>query len=604
MRRRISALLLGVPLVAGIVASPLPPAVAWVWAAQPGAASPQLAAGGPTLRQMIGQKLMVAMRGTRPGPGLLDRIRRGEVGGVILFSANIRSPAQLARLTRTLRRAARTGGRPPLLIATDQEGGLVKRVGWAPPSLSPPRMGALGSPAAARSQGKGTGRMLSCAGINHDLAPVADVPRSTASFMFQQGRTWSFDASVTTMLSNAFAGGLLANGVLPTLKHFPGIGLAARNTDTNVVTISASRRALAPGLRAYRRGIADRLPLVMLSNAAYSAYDPSGAAAGWSRAISLGLLRGNLGFRGISITDSLSGTAGARGIAASVLAVRAARAGTDMILLTGSARESNATFSRLLSAARDGRIPLSRLRASHHRILATKARITPPPADATNPTVNAPVSALVAGGRLGAGTAPVRTTWSATDGCRIALYSLRRQRGGGRWAGQTLPSGLATSVVQPLPVAATFRYGARATDGAGNTSGWAAGKPFVVRRAQESDGGVVYQKRWFTASSGAASGGRVAYSNVAGARVTFSFTGSSVAWVARRGPHLGAAAVSIDGRQPRRINLHAPIRRHRAIVFARRWASQGQHTLTIVNLATDGHPRIDVDAFLRLVRKV
>jgi hypothetical protein len=263
MRRRISALLLGVPLVAGIVASPLPPAVAWVWAAQPGAASPQLAAGGPTLRQMIGQKLMVAMRGTRPGPGLLDRIRRGEVGGVILFSANIRSPAQLARLTRTLRRAARTGGRPPLLIATDQEGGLVKRVGWAPPSLSPPRMGALGSPAAARSQGKGTGRMLSCAGINHDLAPVADVPRSTASFMFQQGRTWSFDASVTTMLSNAFAGGLLANGVLPTLKHFPGIGLAARNTDTNVVTISASRRALAPGLRAYRRGIADRLPLIM-----------------------------------------------------------------------------------------------------------------------------------------------------------------------------------------------------------------------------------------------------------------------------------------------------------------------------------------------------
>jgi hypothetical protein len=275
-----------------------------------------------------------------------------------------------------------------------------------------------------------------------------------------------------------------------------------------------------------------------------------------------------------------------------------------MILLTGSERESNATFNSLLNAARDGRIPLSRLRASHRRILDAKARITPPPADATVPAVDAPISALVAGGSLGVSTAPVRTTWSATDGCRIARNGLRRQRGGGAWAGQTLPSSPATSVVQSLPIAATFRYGARATDGAGNTSGWAAGKPFVVRRAQESDGGVVYQKRWFTASSGAASGGRVAYSNVAGARVTFSFTGSSVAWVARRGPHLGAAAVSIDGRQPRRINLHAPIRRHRAIVFARRWASQGQHTLTIVNLATDGHPRIDVDAFLRLVRKV
>jgi beta-N-acetylhexosaminidase len=570
-----------------------------------GASLPRpVAAAAPTLRQVVGQKLMVPMRGTLPGADLLGRIRRGEVGGVILFAANIRSAPQLARLTRMLRQAAASGGRPPLLIATDQEGGAVKRVSWAPPTLTPPRMGALRSTTIARSQGKGTARVLSCAGINQDLAPVADVPRSIASFMYQQGRTWSFDASVTTSMANAFATGLRGNGVLPTMKHFPGIGLAARDTDTNVVSISARRAALAPGLRLYRRAIADHVAVIMLSNAAYPAYDRSGAAAGWSRPIGQGLLRTTLGFTGISITDSLSGTAAARGVAPSMLAVRAARAGTDMILLTGRETENRAAFKSLLAAARDGRIPPSRLRASYDRILATKARMSQPVADDTDPVVKAPVSSLVAGGVLGASTTPVRTSWSATDACHIAGHGLRRQREAGAWGLQRLPSGLARAVVQALPLNATFRYGARATDGAGNVSGWTAGAPFVARRTQQSGLGTTYHGRWQTDAIGSASGGSVAFSSVAGARATFHFTGSSVAWVASRGPHLGSAAVSIDGNPPRTINLHAASPRHRAIVFARQWAGNGEHTLTITNLGTARHARIEVDAFIRLVKEV
>jgi hypothetical protein len=465
-------------------------------------------------------------------------------------------------------------------------------------------MGARGSTTTARAQGRSTARVLGCAGINHDLAPVADVPRSTASFMYQQGRTWSFDASVTTSMAAAFSTGLLANRVLPTMKHFPGIGLAARDTDTNVVTIAAPRSALAPGLRPYRRAVADEVPMIMLSNAAYPAFDGSGAAAGWSRPISLGLLRGQLGFTGISITDSLSGTAAARGVAASALAVRAARAGTDMVLLSGRELESKATFNSLLNAARDGRIPFSRLRASYGRILAAKARITAPPGDSTEPAVHAPASGLVAGGTLGASSTSVRTTWSASDACHIAGYGLRRQRGAGAWAAQRLPGGLATAVVQALPLNATFRYGARATDGAGNVSGWAGGAPFIARRTQQSGPGTTYQGRWQTDAIGSASGGSLAFSSVAGARMTFHFTGSSVAWVASRGPHLGSARIAIDGNQPRTINLHAAASRHRAIVFARRWAGNGEHTLTITNLGTAGHARIEVDAFIRLVKQV
>jgi beta-N-acetylhexosaminidase len=326
----------------------------------------------PTLAQLVGEKLVVSMRGTTPSADLLGRIRRGEIGGVILFGSNITTENALVALTTKLRQAAAAGGQPPLLIATDQEGGTVKRIPWAPPTLSPPEMGRIGLASTAHHQGVTTGAALLADGIDCDLAPVADVPGSTASFMYLQGRTWSFDATTTATLSRAFATGLDSMGVVPAMKHFPGIGLATLNTDSNVVTVRASRLGLAAGLLPYRAAIARHLPMIMLSNATYPAYDPANAA-GWSRAIVKELLRDDLGFDGVTITDSLSGTAAARGVPASQLAVRAAIAGTDMILLTGSEASTKAAYDLLLARANDGSIPRATLDASYDRILALKA---------------------------------------------------------------------------------------------------------------------------------------------------------------------------------------------------------------------------------------
>lgn len=320
---------------------------------------------------MIGQKLVVAMDGTRPSESLLRRVRRGKVAGVILFSHNFGSAARLRAITRALRRAAADRGQPRLLIAVDQEGGPVKRISWIPPRLSPRRMGELGSSETARRQGRRTGAALRDLGINTNLAPVADVPASAASFMYQQGRTWSFGARKTARLANAFAVGLGDGHALATMKHFPGLGYARRNTDVYVVRIAATRRRLAPGLEPYRRTVASQVPLVMLSNAVYRAYDRR-HAAGWSRAIVSALLRGELGFEGVTITDSLDGTAGARGVPTDRLAIRAAKAGTDLILLTGSEAASRSVYRSLLDAASDGRIGRARLLASHQRIVALK----------------------------------------------------------------------------------------------------------------------------------------------------------------------------------------------------------------------------------------
>jgi beta-N-acetylhexosaminidase len=377
MRRRASILLLVlVSLIAGVRADgqAFPVAGAVPIAINPVLRWPPLPEPVPTLEQMVGQKLVVTMAGTNPSRALLGMVRRGEVGGVVLVQRNIRTPAALARLTERLQRAAEQGDQPPLLIATDQEGGSVRRVPWAPPTLTVPEMGSSGSVRRARAQGARTGAALRRVGVNVALAPVADIPRSAASFMLQQGRTFSFDAGRTARLADAFAAGLRSRGVLATLKHFPGIGLATANTDRFVEIIPASRAALSRDLRPYRLAIRHDIPLIMLSNATYPAYDRRNGA-GWSRAIVDDLLRRDLGYRGATITDSLNGTANARGTTVRELAVRAARAGTDLILVTGSERYSRYLFGALLAAARRGDIPVARLRASYDRILGLKQRL-------------------------------------------------------------------------------------------------------------------------------------------------------------------------------------------------------------------------------------
>src|SRR6185503_15473165 len=285
-------------------------------------------AAEPTLAQLVGQKLVVSMTGRTPSASLLARARRGDIGGVLVHRFNFSSSAQLRAITVALQRAAASGGRPPLLIAVDQEGGSVKTIPWLPPARSP---GRVRSTADARSDGRSTGAALLDLGVNTDFAPVADVPVSTGSEVYRQGRTWSFNAKTTARLAGAFALGLGDAHALATMKHFPGLGLATADTDHAVVRITAPAARLEPGLVPYR---GTHVPLVMLSNAIYNAYDRINAA-GWSRAIATKLLRRELGFQGVTITDSLDGAANARRIAPNGLAIAAANAGTDLILLTG-----------------------------------------------------------------------------------------------------------------------------------------------------------------------------------------------------------------------------------------------------------------------------
>ncbi len=332
------------------------------------------AAPAPTPAQLIGQKLVVRMDGRTLSKSLLTRARLGQIGGVIVHGFNFDTAAQLRAITGPLQQAAAAGGQPPLLIAVDQEGGSVKTVQWAPPTLSPPQLGALNSETAAQEQGRRTGAALLRLGVNTDFAPVADVPATTRSFLYRQGRTWSFGWHPTARLSGRFAIGLGQAGAVASAKHFPGLGIATANTDEAVVAITASKAALAPGLKPFKTAIADGVPMIMLSNAIYTAYDRRNAA-GWSRAIGITLLRGQLGYRGVTITDSLDGTSHARHVTALSLALRAAKAGTDMLLLTGGEAGTRGAYYGLVAAARDGELDRAQLVASCRRIIALKERL-------------------------------------------------------------------------------------------------------------------------------------------------------------------------------------------------------------------------------------
>jgi beta-N-acetylhexosaminidase len=357
------------PTTAAVSAAPTAsPTPAPTLAAPPTEPPPVL----PPIEQLIGQRLVITLDSATPSASVLDRIRRGEVGGVILFGSHTASAVSLAALTAKLHNAAADGGQPPLLVMTDQEGGIVRRLGWAPPVVSAWEMGRTLDADGVRALGRDTGEALAAVGIDSNLAPVADVPVSKSVFIYADRRVFSFDAAVVANLSVAFASGLLEAGILPSMKHFPGIGRAIRNTDLHVAAVGASRAAMEADLAPYRAAIAAGVPMIMLSNAVYAAWDAKNAA-GWSPTIINGLLRDELGFAGVTITDSLDGAATSRNVSERSLALRAAQAGADFLLLTGSEKATAGSYALLLAAARDGRLPTDSLLASYERILALKA---------------------------------------------------------------------------------------------------------------------------------------------------------------------------------------------------------------------------------------
>jgi len=335
----------------------------------PLAAQPSAGLGANTL---AGQRTVVGFPGTSIPRAVRRGIGNGRIGGVILFEDNIPSRSSVRSLTgrlQSIRRPERL--RPyPLLIMTDQEGGLVKRLSGAP-TTSAAGIARRG-PAFARRQGRLTGRNLRNVGINVNLAPVIDVARPGGNIAATDR---GFGSTVRGVVRTAipFSVALEANGAAAAAKHFPGLGSVRLNTDDAVQRVRLSKAALRKVDEAtYRPFIRSGGDMVMVGTAIYPAF--SGKPAAFERKIVTGELRRRLGFRGVTITDAL-GTVAARAFGGPrKLTPAAARAGMDLMLFTDYDEALKGQDS-MADRIRSEKLDPAAFRNSVNRILRLRARL-------------------------------------------------------------------------------------------------------------------------------------------------------------------------------------------------------------------------------------
>lgn len=222
--------------------------------------------------------------------------------------------------------------------------------------------------------------------------------------------------------------------------------------------------------------------------------------------------------------------------------------------------------------------------------------------DRTAPIATGPRVSLRSGVDLASASTrppiPARVTWTATDagGAGVKRYELRRSIDGGAFT--TLASGLTGTAADTLVFPGhSYRYQVRATDAVGNVGAWVAGATVRVYLPQQTYSGLSWAGSWATMTDPVMSGGSARRASAAGARVSYSFTGRAIAWVATLGPSRGQAKVYIDGVLVATVDCYASTTRVRHIAFAKTWASSGSHTIRIVVVGTGGRPQVDVDAF-------
>ena len=332
--------------------------------------------GPGSARAAAGQRVVVRME-SRAEPGLLRQARKGEIGGVILFPDPEIERQRLAAELDRLQAAARRGGNPPLLVTIDQEGGIVERIPALPPRQAPAAIALHDDLAAARREGRDTGSALAKVGISVNLAPVLDVPASPEQFMAP--RAFGSTPEQVSRLGLAFAAAQDRAGVAATAKHFPGLGRARENTDFAPSAIDAGRSRLEADLVPFRDAVEAGVRLVMVSSASYPALDSRLPAVFEPRIVD-GLLRDELGFAGVVVSDDLLAPAITSRRSRHEAALAATRAGVDLLLYAQAPAPGVAR--RLAAQAARGRLDDETLRASCERVLALKESLAEPPHDA------------------------------------------------------------------------------------------------------------------------------------------------------------------------------------------------------------------------------
>ncbi|HLL49090.1 MAG TPA: beta-N-acetylhexosaminidase [Thermomicrobiales bacterium] len=338
------------------------------------------------LEVKIGQMILAGVQDETVGDDSRHIINELHIANIILMGRNFDSPDQVLRLTQDLQELAMDANGVPLLIGTDQEGGLVQRANYyAGFTPMPPAefVGAAQDSLLVKEYGRMVGEELHAVGINIDFAPVLDVnDNPTNPVIGALGRSFAATPELVEESALPFIVGLHSAGGIATGKHFPGHGSTTADSHNALPFVDKDRAALdAVDIAPFRVAVETGIDAIMPAHVVYPALDPSQLPATLSEPILTGLLRGELGFTGVIVTDDL-GMEGVMQIAPpEESGVRAILAGADLLtcvrMKTAGACQPKMIeqlHEGLMSAASDGRLPMERIDESVRRILALKTK--------------------------------------------------------------------------------------------------------------------------------------------------------------------------------------------------------------------------------------
>ncbi len=330
-----------------------------------------------SLEQRIGQMFMVTLHGSVLPEVSRDFIQKWQPGIVVLFTSNTGTPEAITRLTNEYQQAMQDVGAVPLLIAIDQEGGVVQRLSEGFTQLPAPPIIAASPPEIAQSVGRMVAEELQAVGINMNLAPVADLDTYRDNPIIRL-RTFGNDPQIAGEGVGNYVRGLQEQGVIGTLKHFPGHGETREDSHGELPVIRLDRERLeSTEFEPFRLGIEAGVEAVLVSHIWFPALESEpNIPSSLSPAVVTGVLRDEMGFDGLVLTDAIDMGAVDLNFTYDVAVKRAINAGVDIISAGPSVNLELQEFmmQSLLDAVNNGEISEARINESVERILSVKER--------------------------------------------------------------------------------------------------------------------------------------------------------------------------------------------------------------------------------------
>jgi beta-N-acetylhexosaminidase len=318
--------------------------------------------------ELVGQMFVVSVGGTQPDYYVEKMVRERNIGGVILFGYNMEGEAQVRNLTTSLQRLSmRTEPAVPLFVAVDQEGGEISSAPWVSPQPAAAEIGLRGDPAEARAVAEQIGTELMRAGVNTNFAPVVDTGFGAAI----GARSYGEDPRLVSEMGAASVEGFEAAGIAASAKHFPNHGPALTDSHEELPVIDHGMRTIESyDLPPFRAAVEAGVPMVMAGHLLYPAVDPERPASLSPEWIEV--LRADLGFDGVVVTDDLAMAGASGGGTPDRAAVRAVEAGADLLVVSSPPQRQADAYDAVVAAVESGEIPEEEVRASVRRLLEVK----------------------------------------------------------------------------------------------------------------------------------------------------------------------------------------------------------------------------------------